>query len=173
LACHSRKRLWAHCPANPLTGCRRDEMGSLQWPEIDLKEKAITLPSERTKNKQLHVVPLPDNGIAILKQIPQRATREFVFGIGQGGFSGWSKSKRNSTKRRNSKSPAARCAPAWASLAFSRTLPRQRLVIYLRNSFAPMTATPMRQRNETHSIGGRRILRSPSAKPASSAARVL
>src|SRR5215831_2368019 len=33
------------------TGCRRDEIGSLQWSEIDLEEKTITLPGERTKNK--------------------------------------------------------------------------------------------------------------------------
>jgi integrase len=76
-----------------LTGCRRDEIGSLQWPEIDLKEKTITLPSERTKNKRPHVVPLPDAALAILKNILQRANREFVFGVGQGGYSGWSKSK--------------------------------------------------------------------------------
>jgi integrase len=76
-----------------LTGCRRNEIGSLQWSEIDLKEKTITLPSDRTKNKQTHVVPLSDGAVTILKQVPQRATREFVFGIGQGGFSGWSKSK--------------------------------------------------------------------------------
>src|SRR5262249_1638164 len=56
-------------------------------------------------NKQPHVVPLPDNAIAVLKQIPQRATREFVFGIGQGGFSGWSKSKAELDKKANLKEP--------------------------------------------------------------------
>jgi len=77
-----------------LTGCRRDEIGSLQWPEIDLKEKTITLPGDRTKNKQAHVVPLSDSAITILKKIPQRANRDFVFGSGRKGYSGWSKSKR-------------------------------------------------------------------------------
>src|SRR5262249_55605907 len=76
-----------------LTGCRRDEIGSLQWPEIDLTEKIITLPGERTKNKQQHVVPLSDGAVAVIKDIPQRANRDFVFGVGRGGFSGWSKSK--------------------------------------------------------------------------------
>ncbi len=76
-----------------LTGCRRDEIGSLKWPEIDLKEKTITLPPERTKNGQAHVVPLCDAAVAILKEIPRRANRDFVFGMGQGGYSGWSKSK--------------------------------------------------------------------------------
>src|SRR5262249_21472342 len=51
-----------------LTGCRRNEIGSLQWHEIDLKGKTITLPGERTKNKQTHVVPLSDSAITILKK---------------------------------------------------------------------------------------------------------
>jgi integrase len=76
-----------------LTGCRRDEIGSLQWPEINLKDKTITLPGERTKNKQTHVVPLSDSATAILKKIPQRGNRDFVFGSGRNGYSGWSKSK--------------------------------------------------------------------------------
>ena len=41
-----------------LTGCRRDEIGSLRWSEIDVKGKAITLPGSRTKNGREHVVPL-------------------------------------------------------------------------------------------------------------------
>ena len=76
-----------------LTGCRRNEISSLQWPEINLKEKTITLPGERTKNKQTHVVPLSNAAVAILKDIPQRANRDFVFGVGKGGYSGYSKSK--------------------------------------------------------------------------------
>jgi integrase len=88
-----------------LTGCRRDEIGWLQWSEIDLKEKTITLPPDRTKNKQAHVVPLSDSAMMILKQIPRRATREFVFGLGQGGFSGWSKSKAEIDKTAKLKEP--------------------------------------------------------------------
>ena len=76
-----------------LTGCRRNEISSLQWPEIDLKAKTITFPGERTKNKQTHIVPLSDAAVAILKDIPQRANRDFVFGIGKGGYSGWANSK--------------------------------------------------------------------------------
>src|SRR5262249_26630179 len=51
-----------------LPGSRRNEIGSLQWHEIDLKGKTITLPGERTKNKQTHVVPLSDSAITILKK---------------------------------------------------------------------------------------------------------
>ena len=41
-----------------LTGCRRTELGSLQWSEIDKEARTLTLPGERTKNGQAHVVPL-------------------------------------------------------------------------------------------------------------------
>jgi len=59
-----------------LTGCRRDEIGSLQWPEIDLKEKTIKLPDEQTKNKQPHTVPLSDMmAVAILPQTAPAASR--------------------------------------------------------------------------------------------------
>jgi integrase len=76
-----------------LTGCRRDEIGSLQWSEIDLDAKTITLPATRTKNSQAHVVPLCDAALKILQEIPHR-DRPHVFGKGKGGFSGWAKSKR-------------------------------------------------------------------------------
>jgi integrase len=98
-----------------LTGCRRDEIGSLQWPEIDLKEKTIALPAERTKNKQPHLVPLSDMAVAVLKQIPRRATREFVFGAGKGGYSGWSKSKAEIDK-------AAKLKDAWTLHDLRRTV---------------------------------------------------
>src|SRR5262249_9474804 len=88
-----------------LTGCRRDEIGSLQWSEIDLEEKTITLPGERTKNKQAHTVPLSHSAVAILNQIPRRANRDFVFGAGKGGYSGWSKSKREIDKTAKLKKP--------------------------------------------------------------------
>ena len=76
-----------------LTGCRRDEIGGLKWGEIDLEARAITLPKERTKNKTAHTVPLSDAALAILKDLLRRGDREFVFGVGKAGYSGWSKSK--------------------------------------------------------------------------------
>jgi integrase len=76
-----------------LTGCRRTELGDLRWSEIDREARTITLPRERTKNGQEHVVPLTDAALVILDAIPKRSGREFVFGNRQGGFSGWSRSK--------------------------------------------------------------------------------
>src|SRR6516162_7409740 len=65
----------------------------------------MTLPAERTKNGQQHVVPLSDAALAILKNIPRRARRDYVFGLGQGGYSGWSKAKAVLDKRASLKEP--------------------------------------------------------------------
>jgi integrase len=86
-----------------LTGQRREEIGGLRWSEVDLGRSLIVLPPERTKNRREHAVPLSPAARAILdrqparsKSVPGRETvpgREFVFGHGAGGFSGWSRCK--------------------------------------------------------------------------------
>jgi integrase len=81
-----------------LTLCRRDEIGSLGWSEIDREGRLIRLPGPRTKNGREHVVPLSDAAMAILDTIDVREGREFVFGSGKGGYSGWSKSKSKGVK---------------------------------------------------------------------------
>lgn len=73
-----------------LTGCRREEIGGLKWSEIDLDSGIMTIPGERTKNHKTHVLKLPALALDILKSAPQRAGREFVFGIRGGSFSAWS-----------------------------------------------------------------------------------
>ena len=52
-----------------LTGCRRDEIGSLRWSEVDLKERTIDIPGQSHKNHQRHIVPLTDDAVAILKSL--------------------------------------------------------------------------------------------------------
>lgn len=96
-------KLWLAAPENDygnivrlllLTGCRREEIGSLKWSEVDLGTRIMTITKERTKNGMEHIVPLPDAALSILQGIMRRADRDFVFGIARdGGFSGWSKSK--------------------------------------------------------------------------------
>jgi integrase len=76
-----------------LTGCRRDEIGSLRWAEIDKESRMIVLPGERTKNSRTHHVPLSKIALDIIEAIPRGVSRDFVFGEGKGGFSGWSKAK--------------------------------------------------------------------------------
>jgi integrase len=51
------------------------------------------LPSARVKNGREHVVPLCAPALAILKARPRMNGRDFVFGAGEGGFSGWAKAK--------------------------------------------------------------------------------
>jgi integrase len=76
-----------------LTGQRRQEIGDLGWPEIDLEKHQIDLPGERTKNHRPHVVPISGPALAVLARIPRRAGRDLLFGLRTGGFSGWSKAK--------------------------------------------------------------------------------
>ena len=106
-------KVWTACPDNDygrivrlliLTGCRREEIGSLEWQEIDLVNRKITLPPGRTKNNKEHVVPLSKEAIAIIESIPRR-DRVHVFGIGPGGYAGWSKGKANIDKAANLKTP--------------------------------------------------------------------
>ena len=84
-----------------LLACRRDEIGSLRWFEVDLDQAMISFPGERTKNSKPFDIPLTPTTLAILAAQPRR-DRAFVFGRGQqGGFSGWSKSKKELDQRAN------------------------------------------------------------------------
>jgi integrase len=76
-----------------LTGQRAREISDLRWEEIDLDRSVITLPPPRTKNGRWHTIPLSAPVTEILKARVKDASRQFVFGIGQRGFSGWSKAK--------------------------------------------------------------------------------
>jgi integrase len=75
-----------------LTGCRRAEIGSLRWDEIDFAARLIRLPGERAKNHRPHDVPLSDPALRLLQAIPRQRT--FVFGDRGGiGFCRWSPGK--------------------------------------------------------------------------------
>jgi integrase len=82
-----------------LTGQRRDEAGGMADSELDLDEETWLLPGDRTKNGRPHLVPLPDQALAIVKAVPRRADRDHLFGDGPGPFSGWSKAKAALDKR--------------------------------------------------------------------------
>jgi integrase len=82
-----------------LTAARRDEIGLLQWAEADLDQAAITLRGERTKNRRPFVIPLNPAALEILEAQQRRSDRDFVFGRGRGGYSGWSASKADLDRR--------------------------------------------------------------------------
>jgi integrase len=74
-----------------LTGQRREEIGGLRWSEID--QGLIILGPQRTKNSRQHEVPLSRQAKAIIERQRKRKGRDFIFGIGELGFSGWSDCK--------------------------------------------------------------------------------
>jgi integrase len=62
-----------------LTGQRRGEVAGMRWDELDLAAGTWSLPGERTKNRQPHVVPLPAEAVALLRTVKRRAGAVFVF----------------------------------------------------------------------------------------------
>src|SRR5262249_16822788 len=76
-----------------LCGARRNEIGNLTWSEVDLERGLITLPAERVKNNHPFEIPITVPMRALLAATPRVAGRAFVFGYGNGGFSGWSRCK--------------------------------------------------------------------------------
>jgi integrase len=76
-----------------LTGARKTEIGDLRWSEINFDESLIVLPAARTKGRKPHEIPLSAPALSILKARHRDEERDYVFGRGNGGFSGWSRSK--------------------------------------------------------------------------------
>ena len=65
-----------------LTLTRRTEAAGARWPEIDFSNLTWTIPGARTKNRQVHVVPLSPQAIAVLRQarnLPGASDEGFVF----------------------------------------------------------------------------------------------
>jgi integrase len=79
-----------------LTGQRRDEIARLRREEVDIENRLLTLPAERTKNNQPHEVPLSDAALTVLNNVPHVAGSPYVFTTNGGASpaSGYSKNKR-------------------------------------------------------------------------------
>ena len=73
-----------------LTGCRREEIGGLNWGEV-LPDRLL-INADRMKASSEHEVPLLPAIAALLPDRPEGAEGS-VFGRHQTGFSGWSRSK--------------------------------------------------------------------------------
>jgi integrase len=75
-----------------LTGARREEIGQLQWSEIDGEN--ITLDGSRTKNGEPHVIPLSLPARTIIDALPRIAGSDFVFSKnGTSPIASWDKAK--------------------------------------------------------------------------------
>ena len=77
-----------------LLGSRRQEIGGMRQSELDLEANTWMLPPERSKNHRGFTVALPPPALAIIKSVPQ-TSRDHLFGDrASGGFTSWSRSKR-------------------------------------------------------------------------------
>ena len=75
-----------------LTGQRKTEIADLS--RVEIRDGAIELPGERTKNHKPHIVPLSAGARAVVDEQLRKTNRNLIFGKGERGFSGWSKAKR-------------------------------------------------------------------------------
>lgn len=66
----------------------------MRWQEVDTDKAIWTIPGERTKNRRVHEVPLSKLAIEVLTGSEVYGCRAFVFGSGDGSFSGWSRAKK-------------------------------------------------------------------------------
>jgi integrase len=82
-----------------LTACRRQEVGSLRWSELDTERGTWTIPPERAKNKRAHTLPLPETAWRIISGVPHLASRDFLFGVRADGFYSWAEAKANLDQR--------------------------------------------------------------------------
>ena len=79
-----------------LTCARREEIGALQWREINRARNEIHLEGERTKNGEDHAIPLSVAAQDLIDTIPRVAGSPFVFTTtGNTPISGWSRAKEN------------------------------------------------------------------------------
>lgn len=61
------------------TGARRSNVLAMRWDQVDFNLRIWTIPPERVKNKQTHVVPLTSNALSLLKERQDVVKGEWVF----------------------------------------------------------------------------------------------
>lgn len=68
------------------TAARSGEVRGATWEEIDFSARVWTVPGRRMKARREHRVPLSDEAIHILEQMPRIATCDYVFSAPKGGM---------------------------------------------------------------------------------------
>jgi integrase len=93
-----------------LCAARRQEVGGMCWSELDHESGTWTIPGERTKNRRMHVLPLPALAWSIIDTVPHRGDHLF----GRSGFANWGEAKAALDRRLN--------LPAWTLHDIRRTV---------------------------------------------------
>jgi integrase len=158
-----------------LSGARRQEIAELQWRELDLARKVWTLPSERSKSRLAHMLPLSPMAWRIIEAQPRIVGSDYVFGSRRTGFAHM-KSRldsamhadvpwRNHDLRRTSRSllSRARVASDVAELMLGHLLPGMRRVYdrhkYLDEKRDGFAALEREIDLILHPLDGRKIVR--------------
>jgi len=67
-----------------LTGARKSEVAEARWSEFHLGKKLWTIPAERMKADAVHVVPLSDDAVALLRSLPRFDAGDYLFSFHYG-----------------------------------------------------------------------------------------
>jgi integrase len=81
-----------------LLGCRRAEVGSMEWDELEFETAQWTLPAARAKNGRALTLPLLPMALDIIAATPRLASRPQLFGVRGKGYSDWSRYKKTLDK---------------------------------------------------------------------------
>jgi integrase len=78
-----------------VSGQRKSEVAEARWSEFDLEKREWVIPAERMKAAAAHVVPLSDEAMAILAELPRFKQGDYVFTTTYGDkpVNGFSKAK--------------------------------------------------------------------------------
>jgi integrase len=79
-----------------LTGQRRDEIGTMEWPEVDVEKRLWAIPRGKAKNDRAHEVHLSELAVGIIEGLPKVGKdARFVFSTNNGArpVSGFSRAK--------------------------------------------------------------------------------
>src|SRR5262249_9864449 len=82
-----------------LTGARRTEVGGMMWQELNFQDRTWTIPANRAKNDNSHLLPLPQMCWSIIESIEHRPGIDHLFGYSSQGFRNWDVAKKNLDQR--------------------------------------------------------------------------
>jgi integrase len=108
-----------------LGGARRNEIGGLEWCEVDFNAGVLDLPASRMKHNRPHLFALSGAAVKIIRG-RKRGNRKYVFGRDDTGFSGWSRALKNLRariqERRRKTDPDAEDMPHFTPHDFRRSI---------------------------------------------------